>query len=182
MTRLDPLDPLDLAIVARLQVDGRAPYASIATQLDVTAEHVEQRVVALMDAGLFEIVAVTDPMHVGFSRQALLGIEVDGPVSAVVTAISHLEEVIYLVRVSTRIDLLAEVVGSSDARLLELVAQIRRVPGVRRIHTALLSEVVKESYAFGSPSELRASSPAGTPVDGRVIGPVNDSVGHVHEA
>ena len=69
---------------------------------------------------------------------------------AVAAAVGSLTEVIYLVRVCTRIDLLAEVVGSSDARLLELVAQIRRVPGVRRIHTALLSEVVKETYGFGT--------------------------------
>jgi Lrp/AsnC family transcriptional regulator for asnA, asnC and gidA len=146
---LDELDDLDRAIIARLQADGRAPYETIAAAIDVSTEEVERRATQLIEAGVFKVVAVTDPMQVGFPRQALLGLEVDGPLDPVARAVGSLTEVIYLVRVSTRIDLLAEVVGSSDARLLELVAQIRRVPGVRRIHTALLSEVVKETYGFG---------------------------------
>lgn len=144
------LDDVDRAIIARLQADGRAPYDRIAAAIGVPTEEVERRAGELTEAGVFRVVAVTDPMQVGFSRQALLGLEVDGPVAPVAAAVGALVEVIYLVRVSTRIDLLAEVVGSSDARLLELVAQIRRVPGVRRIHTALLSEVVKETYGFGT--------------------------------
>lgn len=142
-------DALDRVVIEQLQRDGRASFQDIAQACGATAELVAKRAHKLEASGVLSVVAVTDPLKLGFPRQALLGIEVDGVVGPTARALSAMVEVIYVVRVSNRIDLLAEVVGSSDARLLEMVAQIRLLPGVRRIHPSLISEVIKETYAFG---------------------------------
>jgi Lrp/AsnC family transcriptional regulator for asnA, asnC and gidA len=47
-------------------------------------------------------------------------------------------------------DILVEVVGESDAHLLELVtARIRPIPGVASIHTFLYLELEKQTYNWG---------------------------------
>ena len=144
------LDDLDRAVIRRLQVDGRLPYADIAAELDRPEHEIEECAERLLADGVIEILAVTDPIQLGYARQAMLGIEVDGPSQPVGLLLAEFDDVIYIARTDGKFQLLVEVVGASDARLLELVAQIRRIPGVRRIHTFLCTEVVKETYAFGT--------------------------------
>ena len=78
---------------------------------------------------MIDVVAVTDPQQLGFPRNAMLGIEVDGDAKPVAEAIGDIEEVVYLALTEGGFDLMAEVVGTSDAHLLELVTRIRPIPG-----------------------------------------------------
>src|SRR5438067_5009508 len=72
------LDDVSKAIIELLQEDGRMPYATIAKQVGLSEAAVRQRVQRLLDAEVVQIVAVTDPLRVGFRRQAMVGIRVDG--------------------------------------------------------------------------------------------------------
>ncbi len=143
-------DDADRHIIERLQADGRVAFAALATDLGLREEDVTARVDALLGAGVIRIVAVTDPLQLGYHRQAMLGVVTDETARAVGEAISLIDEVIYLARTSGEFDLLAEVVGRSDVELLELVTRIRRLPGVQRIHTFLYQELVKETYEYGT--------------------------------
>jgi Lrp/AsnC family transcriptional regulator for asnA, asnC and gidA len=143
------IDATDHRIIELLQLDGRAPYETVAATVGVSTEDVRERVEAMLDAGVIDIVAVTDPLQLGYARQAMLGIIASGPVQPIGAAMASIEEVIYQARTTGGFDLLAEVVGTSDAHLLELVTRIRRLPGVSRIHTFLYQELVKETYAYG---------------------------------
>ncbi len=145
-----PLDRADRGIIEHLQHDGRMPFATIAADLGIGPDEVEARVEELRSAGVIDIVAVTDPLQLGFPRNAMLGIEVDGAVKPLAEAIARIEEVVYLAITEGRFVLLAEVVGTSDAHLLELVTRIRPLPGVKRIHPFLYQELVKETYAYGT--------------------------------
>jgi Lrp/AsnC family transcriptional regulator, regulator for asnA, asnC and gidA len=146
------LDDTDRRIIEHLQRDGRASFTTIATDLGIDEGEVESRVEVLRSAGVISIVAVTDPLQLGYPRNAMLGIEVDGAVKPVAESLERIEEVVYLALTDGGFDLLAEVVGTSDAHLLELVTRIRPLPGVKRIHTFLYQELVKESYAYGTAS------------------------------
>ena len=148
--RTPGLDSISKAIIEQLQSDGRRAYARIASVVGLSEAAVRQRVARLVDAGVMQIVAVTDPLELGFARQAMLGVTVDGPLQPVVAALSGLEEVVYVVVTAGDFDVLVEVVGTSDAHLLELVtSRIRPIPGIKAIHTYLYLELAKQTYTWG---------------------------------
>ena len=122
------LDDVSMAIIEQLQQDGRRPYASIAKAVGLSEAAVRQRVQRLLDAGVMQIVAVTDPLHVGFRRQAMVGIKVDGDVRDGGRASSPTcEEIDYVVICAGSFDLLVELVCEDDEHLLEVInTQIRR--------------------------------------------------------
>ena len=144
------IDPLSKQIIEQLQQDGRRSYASIADSIGITEEAVHLQVDQLIDSGVMQIVAVTDPLQLGFARQAMIGIVAKGERKAVAEAVAAIEEVDYVVITAGGFDILAEVVGRSDAHLLELVtSRIRPIPGVVSIHTFLYLELQKQTYTWG---------------------------------
>ena len=49
------------------------------------------------DAGVIRVVALTDPLQLGFRRQAMVGIQADGDLPAVADALAELPECAYVV-------------------------------------------------------------------------------------
>ena len=76
-------DDVSRAIIEQLQADGRRSYAAIGQAVGLSEAAVRQRVQKLIDSGVMQIVAVTDPMQIGFARQAMVGIAVSGDVETV---------------------------------------------------------------------------------------------------
>ena len=74
-----PLDDVAKAIIEQLQQDGRRSYAAIGKVVGLSEAAVRQRVQRLIDGGVMQVVAVTDPLELGFARQAMVGIRVSGP-------------------------------------------------------------------------------------------------------
>ena len=126
------LDDVSKAIIEQLQGDGRRPYAAIGKAVGLSEAAVRQRVQRLLDGGVMQIVAVTDPLQVGFPRQAMIGIRCEGDVEVVAEKIAEMPEVSYVVITAGGFDLLVEVVCEDDDHLLDLVSKrIRAVPSVR---------------------------------------------------
>lgn len=124
------LDGVARQIIGQLQEDGRRPYATIGKAVGLSEAAVRQRVQRLLDAGVMQIVAVTDPLRLGFSRQAMIGLRTDGGLEAVADRLTELDEVDQVVITAGSFDLLAEVVCRDDAHLLEILQRLRAVPGV----------------------------------------------------
>jgi Lrp/AsnC family transcriptional regulator, regulator for asnA, asnC and gidA len=144
------LDDVGKAIVEQLQEDGRRPYATIARAVGLSEAAVRQRVSRLQEAGVIQIVAVTDPLQLGFRRQAMVGIQADGDLSAVADALAELPEVDYVVIIAGRFDLLAEAV-CEDEHLLRLVGtRIRALPGIRSADTFVYLKLRKQHYNWGT--------------------------------
>ena len=144
------LDDVSRAIIEQLQADGRRPYARIATAVGLSEAAVRQRVQRLIEADVMQIVAVTDPLQLGFARQAMVGIRAGGDARAVADAIADFPEVDYVVITAGSIDLLVEVVCEDDDQLLDLVARIRAVDGVDSTETHLYLGLRKQTYAWGT--------------------------------
>ena len=145
------LDATAKAIIEQLQEDGRRSYAAIATAVGLSEAAVRQRVQKLIDGGVVQIVAVTDPLHVGFQRQAMVGIKVRGDIGPVAEAVSAIPEVDYVVTTAGSFDLLAEVVCEDDDHLLDvLVHRIRCIPGVRTTETLVYLRLRKQLYNWGT--------------------------------
>ena len=67
------LDDVSKAIIEQLQQDGRRSYAAIGKVVGLSEAAVRQRVQRLIDSGVMQVVAVTDPLELGFARQAMIG-------------------------------------------------------------------------------------------------------------
>jgi Lrp/AsnC family transcriptional regulator for asnA, asnC and gidA len=146
-----PLDDAAKAIVEQLQQDGRRAYAAIGKAVGLSEAAVRQRVQRLVEAGVIQIVAVTDPMQVGFPRAAMLGIRVDGDITEVADRLAELDEVDYVVITAGAFDILAEVVCEDDDHLLEIMNnKIRAVPGVRSTETFVYLKLRKQIYTWGT--------------------------------
>jgi Lrp/AsnC family transcriptional regulator for asnA, asnC and gidA len=147
----DPLDDTSKAIVEQLQADGRRPYASIGKAVGLSEAAVRQRVQKLIDSGVMQIVAVTDPMQTGRARQAMIAISVDGDVEKVADELAAVDEVDYIVITAGSFDLMVEVVVEDDAHLLRLVnGAIRSIPGVARTESFVYLKLVKQTYNWGA--------------------------------
>ncbi|QZY28105.1 Lrp/AsnC family transcriptional regulator [Nocardioides coralli] len=144
------LDDVAKAIIEQLQQDGRRSYTAIGKEVGLSEAAVRQRVQRLIDAGVMQVVAVTDPLQLGFPRQAMVGIEVSGELEPVADALTAMDEVDYVVITAGSYDILAEVVCESDERLLELISeQIRGIPGVARTETFMYLKLRKQTYSWG---------------------------------
>ena len=144
------LDDISRAIIEQLQADGRRPYARIAEAVGLSEAAVRQRVQRLLDAGVMQIVAVTDPRQVGFPRQAMVGIRTRGDTRVVADALARFDEVDYVVVAAGSLDLLVEVVCADDGQLLDTVSRIRAVDGVVSTETFLYLGLHKQTYAWGT--------------------------------
>ena len=145
------LDDVNKAIVEQLQADGRRSYASIAQAVGLSEAAVRQRIQRLLDAGVMQIVAVTDPMQVGFTRQAMIGVNADGDLREVADKLAGLPEVDYVVITAGSFDILLEVVCEDDEHLLTLLNDsIRSVPGVRDTETFVYLRLAKQTYTWGT--------------------------------
>ena len=144
------LDDVSKAIIEQLQADGRRSYAAIGKVVGLSEAAVRQRVQRLIDAGVMQVVAVTDPLELGFARQAMVGVRVNGPMEPVADALADLEEVDYVVITAGVYDLLVEVVCESDEHLLEVISdKIRRISGVDATETFMYLKLRKQTYSWG---------------------------------
>src|SRR3954447_23374885 len=155
------LDDVSRAIIEQLQEDGRRPYARIAAAVGLSEAAIRQRVQRLLDAGVVQIVGVTDPLQVGFARQAMVGIRTTGDPRGVADAVAAFAEVDYVVITAGTVDVLAEVVCEDDDQLLGVVSRIRAVDGVASTDTHLYLGLRKQTYAWGTrrPGPSAAAAP-----------------------
>ncbi|CAN5327375.1 Lrp/AsnC family transcriptional regulator [soil metagenome] len=145
------LDAVSKAIVEQLQADGRRSYAEIGKAVGLSEAAVRQRVQKLTDSGVMQVVAVTDPMQLGFYRQAMIGIRVTGDTTKVGEELATLDAVDYVVLTAGSFDLLVEVVCENDDDLIALLnQQIRGIPGVQSTETFVYLKLLKQFYNWGT--------------------------------
>jgi Lrp/AsnC family transcriptional regulator for asnA, asnC and gidA len=142
------IDEIDLQIIEALQKDGRVAFAQIAEQLNVSPGMIRLRYNRLVEEGYLKVVAITNPLRMGFKTMAMIGIRADGSkLLEVAEKISKLEEVIYLVISSGRFDLFAEVVCRDHEDLLRFITEkLSTIDGVRESESFMHLKIVKEVY------------------------------------
>ena len=145
------LDAVAKTIIELLQEDGRRSYSDIGRVVGLSEAAVRQRVQRLTESGVMQIVAVTDPMQLGFHRQAMIGIRVSGDTRIVAEAIARVEAIDYVVITVGAFDVLAEVVCEDDDQLLALINDvIRPIEGVVSTETFIDAKLQKQLYNWGT--------------------------------
>jgi Lrp/AsnC family transcriptional regulator, regulator for asnA, asnC and gidA len=143
-----PLDAIDQSIIEAMRKDGRISFSQIAENLQVSPGMIRLRYNRLVEAGQLKVVAITNPLRMGFNTMALIGIRAEGSkLLEVAEKISKLDEVIYLIVTSGRFDLFAEVMCRDRADLLAFLSQkLSAIEGVRESESFLHLKIAKEVY------------------------------------
>jgi Lrp/AsnC family transcriptional regulator for asnA, asnC and gidA len=145
------LDDVSKTIIELLQEDGRRSYSDIGRVVGLSEAAVRQRVQRLTESGIMQIVAVTDPMQLGFHRQAMIGIRTSGDARIVAEAIAKVDAIDYVVITVGAFDVLAEVVCEDDEGLLALINDvIRPIDGVLSTETFIYAKLQKQLYNWGT--------------------------------
>lgn len=151
MSRQGQLDQVSKRIIEQLQENGRRSYADIGKAVGLSEAAVRQRVQRLTESGVVQIVAVTDPLQVGFHRQAMIGLRVSGDSREVAAELEKDPLIDYVVLTAGSFDIIIEVVCESDADLVDLLnSRIRSLPGVVASETFVYLELRKQSYDWGT--------------------------------
>ncbi|MFY8050668.1 MAG: Lrp/AsnC family transcriptional regulator [Aquiluna sp.] len=150
-TRQSHLDEVSKLIIEQLQKDGRKSYAEIGKVVGLSEAAVRQRVQKLTESGVMQIVAVTDPLKLGFSRQAMIGVKCVGDVTQVAEALARIPSVDYVVLTAGSFDVMAEVVCEDDDQLIALLNEkVRALPGVVSSETFVYLRLHKQFYNWGT--------------------------------
>ena len=144
------LDPVNRRIIEILQREGRSPFTSIARELGISEAAVRARVQRLTDAGVLDVVAVTNPLKLGFDVMALVGVQANSDLGHVADVVSEWAETSYVVITSGSYDLLVEVVCEHNRHLLDVVQRLREIDGVKSTETFMYLDMVKMTYAWGT--------------------------------
>jgi Lrp/AsnC family transcriptional regulator, regulator for asnA, asnC and gidA len=143
------VDELDRAIIEALQDNGRESFRRIAARLNVSEGTIRARYARLTQDGILQVVAVTNPLGLGFD-QALIGIKTSGPPGAVADEIARWPEADYVVVTAGRYDLVVEVVASDRRELLDLTNRMRALEEVVSTETFFYLEMWKQLYDWGT--------------------------------
>lgn len=148
---MTPLDDTDRRLIDELQRDGRASYADLAEIVGLSPAATRMRVQRLLDAGVVEIVGVTNPMALGYPVMAALGVRVDRNVRDVADKIADIAGVIYVVFTSGSFDLLVEVLCEDSSRLLQVIDdEVRRIPDVRSVESFTYFGIHTHRFVWGT--------------------------------
>lgn len=144
-------DEIDLEIINILNEDGRTPFAQIAKRLGVSPGMIRMRYERMVGKGVLQVVAVTNPLLMGFSTMAHIGVKVNvNRLQEIADQIASFEEVIYLVLVTGSYDLIVEVVCRDKNHFMDfMMKKLHAVEGVRDTETFIYLRIAKESYDWG---------------------------------
>ena len=153
MTNRMNLDSIDKQILRELQVDGRASYADIAEIVKLTPPAVRARIQKLRDTGVLQIVAVTDPIALGYTESALIGIRVDGDAKEVADRLGDIKNVIYMVMSVGGYDIMCEIVCQSREEFAAVLHnQIRGMSGVRSADAFPYTSIHTQRFSWDVPN------------------------------
>jgi Lrp/AsnC family transcriptional regulator for asnA, asnC and gidA len=144
----EELDAIDLQIIDALQKDGREAFAQIAERLGVSPGMIRMRYNRLVEKGILRVVAITNPLQMGFKMMAMIGIKAEGgKLLEVANQIAALDEVIYLILVSGSYDIFAEIIcRNQDDVLRFLTERLYKIDGIRESETFIHLKIIKEVY------------------------------------
>jgi Lrp/AsnC family transcriptional regulator for asnA, asnC and gidA len=140
------LDRVDRAIVGELQRDGRTSFRTIATRVGVSEATVRNRYNALVEAGILQVTAVTDPLRLGYESLAMLALTTAGRAEEVTTKLGAFTEVSYVVITAGHADVLVELVCRDRRHLLETIERVRAIPEVVSAQAAVYLDLKKQQY------------------------------------
>jgi len=152
MGKKKEIDRIDTGMIRLLQQDGRISNIEIAKRLKISEATVRTRLKRLMDEEYLQIVAVGNPLKLGFNITGDLYIHVElKKIESVIQELKGIRELWYIVMTTGDADINAEFVVKTMEDLNELVYnRISGIDGVTRVETSVILKYIKRKYDFGT--------------------------------
>jgi len=154
-TRIKKIDKTDSDIIKMLQKDGRLSNTTIAKKLGVSEATVRARLSRLVNEEYIQIVAVGNPIKLGFDIVGMIRFEIDlSKVDSIIRELKKLKPIWFIVLTTGNIDIHAEFNIRSLYELKELITKkINKIDGIIRTDTALILDFPKREYTWGTALE-----------------------------
>ena len=135
------LDEIDLQIISELQKDGRAAFSQIAETMGFSPGMIRLRYNRLVESGFLKVLAISNPVKMGYKFMAMIGIKLEGSkLNRVAEMIAELDEVIYLIATSGAYDLFAEVICTDQDNLLKFLGEkLTPIDGIQETEKLLFT-------------------------------------------
>jgi Lrp/AsnC family transcriptional regulator for asnA, asnC and gidA len=146
------LDRIDCEMIRLLQQDGRIPNTEIAKTIGISEATVRSRLNRLTGEGYIQIVAVSNPLKIGFEIAGVMRICAElSKIEQVVAELEKLAEVWFIVNSTGEADIHTEFICRSMEDLNELIyRKINTIDGVTRTETSLILNYSKRRYDWGT--------------------------------
>ncbi|NOR23402.1 MAG: winged helix-turn-helix transcriptional regulator [Desulforhopalus sp.] len=155
--RIKPLDRIDCDLISLLQKDGRISNIDIAKKINISEGTVRSRLNRLIKNEIIQIVAVSNPIKLGFNIVGHVRISVDNTMmDRVMSQLKEIDMLWFIVATTganTGID--AEFIAKDLDEFNEsILGKIREIEGVTKIETTLTLEFLKRRYDWGTANNL----------------------------
>ena len=146
------LDQIDCQMIELLQKDGRIPNTEIAKKLGVSEATVRSRLNRLIEEAYIQIVAVSNPMKLGFEIVGNIRIHVDiRKMDKIIKELKNLKPLWFIVQTTGGTGIDTEFVVKSLEELNELIFdKINKIDGIIRTETSLFLKYIKRQYDWGT--------------------------------
>lgn len=139
-------DEIDQQIINLMSEDGRISYRDLADQVSLSETRVRVRVLRLIDEGYISIVAIPNLIKLGANIMAMLGIRSSGDIEELAEHLSEDDRVTFLSITTGSYDIMAEIVCANSEAFLNLLQQIRSLPGVKETESFVYLKTPKSLY------------------------------------
>jgi len=142
------VDDIDLAIISRLQTDGRASVKSMADEIGLSEATIRKRLGRLLDEGLIQIAAIPNARGSEQTIMAMANMRVKGDVESMGREIAEWPETSWVALGAGNVDLVVEVVCPGRDALGAVVRRLQALDGVTHLQTFVYLKTIKQAY-FG---------------------------------
>ena len=146
------LDKTDRGMINLLQKDGRMPIVSLAKKLNISETTARSRLKHLIDSKIINIVAVSNPIELGFEIIGSLKLSVDlKKKDQIMEELKKIDAVNYIALTTGGTDIEVEFVARSLVEFKTLIFEkISQIDGVKSAETSLIVEIVKDTWDYGT--------------------------------
>ena len=146
------LDQLDCQMIELLQKDGRISNTEIAKKIGMSEATVRTRLNRLIQEEFIQIVAVSNPIKLGFKIVGNIRIHVEiKKMNGIIKELKKLKPLWFVVQTTGGTGIDTEFVAKSLDELNELIfKKINKIDGVIKTETSLFLNYIKRQYDWGT--------------------------------
>ncbi len=150
------IDQIDCKMIELLQKDGRISNTEIAKNIGISEGTVRTRLNRLIKEEYIQIVAVSNPMKLGFNIVGNIRIHVDTKkMDHIIKELKKIKELWFLVLTANGSYIDSEfIVKSLDELNILLLEKINSIDGITRLETSIFMKYVRRSYDWGTALDL----------------------------
>ena len=146
------LDQVDCRMIELLQKDGRISNTEIAKKIGISEATVRTRLNRLIREEFIQIVAVSNPMKLGFDMVGNIRIHVEiKKMTKIIRELKKLKPLWFIVQTTGGTGIDTEFVVKSLDELNDLIFEkINKIDGVVKTETSLFLKYIKRQYDWGT--------------------------------